>query len=75
VGKGARAEPVAGLYEQGRVGHVRGLHALEEQMCRMTAQGYLGPGSPDRLDALVWALNELILEPSRGWRAPQVRGL
>ena len=44
-------------------------------MCRMTAQGYLGQGSPDRLDALVWALNELILEPSRGWRAPQVRGL
>lgn len=75
VGKGARAEPVAGLYEQGRVAHVRGLHALEEQMCRMTAQGYLGQGSPDRLDALVWALNELILEPSRGWRAPQVRGL
>lgn len=54
--KAARAEPVAGLYELGRVAHVRGLHALEEQMCRMTPQGYHGKGSPDRLDALVWAL-------------------
>jgi phage terminase large subunit-like protein len=74
-GKAARAEPVAALYEQGRVAHVRGLHALEEQMCRMTAQGYQGTGSPDRVDALVWALTELLLEPARGWRAPQVRGL
>lgn len=74
-GKAARAEPVAALYEQGRVAHVRGLHALEEQMCQMTAQGYHGRGSPDRVDALVWALTELLLEPARGWRAPQVRGL
>lgn len=74
-GKAARAEPVAALYEQGRVAHLRGLHALEEQMCRMTAQGYQGRGSPDRVDALVWALTELLVEPARGWRAPQVRGL
>ena len=70
-----RAEPVAALYEQGRVAHVRGLEKLEEQMCLMTAQGYHGRGSPDRVDALVWALTELLLEPARGWRAPQVRGL
>ena len=74
-GKAARAEPVAALYEQERVAHVRGLHALEEQMCRMTRAGYQGKGSPDRVDALVWALTELLIDPARGWRAPQVRGL
>lgn len=73
--KAARAEPVAGLYELGRVAHVRGLHALEEQMCRMTPQGYHGKGSPDRLDALVWALTELILEPSLRTQSPQMRPL
>lgn len=74
-GKGIRAEPVAALYEQGRVSHVRGLAALEEQMCKMTVQGYLGKGSPDRLDALVWALTELLVEPALQHRCPQVRTL
>lgn len=73
--KHVRAEPVAALYEQGRVAHVRGLVELEEQMCRMTAQGYQGRGSPDRVDALVWALTDLIVEPAQKWRAPQVRTL
>jgi phage terminase large subunit-like protein len=63
-GKVVRAEPVAALYEQGRVSHVAGLAALEEQMGRMTARGYEGPGSPDRVDALVWALTELLLGPT-----------
>ncbi len=74
-GKMLRAEPVAALYEQGRVSHVRGLGRLEEQMCQMTVTGYQGKGSPDRLDALVWALTELIVEPSESFRRPQVRGL
>ena len=74
-GKVARAEPVAALYEQGRVGHVAGLDALEDQMCRMTARGYEGGGSPDRVDALVWALHELMIEPVAQWRMPGVRGL
>ncbi len=74
-GKGARAEPVAALYEQGRVAHVAGLVALEDQMMRMTPQGYRGRGSPDRVDALVWAMTELILEPSRMRRDPRVRSL
>jgi phage terminase large subunit-like protein len=73
--KAVRAEPVAALYEQGRVAHLRHLGALEQQMCQMTAQGYLGKGSPDRVDALVWALTDLIVEPSESWRAPQVRTL
>jgi len=74
-GKMLRAEPVAALYEQGRVAHMRGLGRLEEQMCQMTVTGYQGKGSPDRLDALVWALTELIVEPSESFRRPQVRGL
>jgi phage terminase large subunit-like protein len=74
-GKSARAEPVAALYEQGRVGHLRGMPLLEEQMLRMTPQGYEGRGSPDRVDALVWALTDLIIEPAQGWRRPQVRSL
>ena len=75
TGKTARAEPVAALYEQGRVRHLRGLGMLEDQMCQMSVTGYQGKGSPDRVDALVWAITELILEPSEKWRCPMVRGL
>jgi phage terminase large subunit-like protein len=74
-GKHLRAEPVAALYEQGRVRHVRGLGALEDQMLRMSVDGWRGKGSPDRLDALVWALTELVVDPSalRGEGVPRVR--
>lgn len=72
-GKVARAEPVAALYEQGRVHHVRGLHALEDQMGQMTRAGFDGRGSPDRVDALVWALTELVIEPSNTWSKPRMR--
>lgn len=63
VGKVARAEPVAALYEAGRVHHVGGFPALEDELCGLVAGGgYHGPGrSPDRADALVWALTELML--------------
>ena len=44
-------------------------------MCRMTAQGYQGRGSPDRVDALVWALTDLMIDPAKRWRRPQVRTL
>jgi phage terminase large subunit-like protein len=74
-GKVARAEPVAALYEQGRVFHAAGLTALEDQMCQMTTGGYAGSGSPDRVDALVWALYDLMIEPAAKWRNPQIRGL
>ncbi len=63
-GKVARAEPVAALYEQGRVSHVGSFGPLEDQMCSMAPDGYLGEGSPDRADAMVWALTELMLNPS-----------
>ena len=74
-GKVARAEPVAALYEQGRVHHLRGLEVLEDQMSRMTTRGYVGRGSPDRVDALVWALTEMIVEPAAKWVRPRVRSL
>ncbi|MFN3953161.1 MAG: DNA-packaging protein [Pararhodobacter sp.] len=74
-GKAARAEPVAALYEQGRVKHMPGLTALEEQMALMTAQGFRGTGSPDRVDALVWALHALIIEPAAHWRQPRMRSV
>jgi phage terminase large subunit-like protein len=62
-GKAARAEPVAALYEQGRVAHVGAFPALEDELCGLVAGGrYEGPGrSPDRADACVWALSELML--------------
>jgi len=72
-GKAARAEPVAALYEQGRVSHLRHLARLEDQMCRMTARGYEGKGSPDRVDALVWALHALMIEPGQHAMRPAVR--
>jgi phage terminase large subunit-like protein len=66
-GKAARAEPVAALYETGRVRHRGEFPCLEDQMCGiMAAGGYEGPGhSPDRADALVWALTELMLGARR----------
>ncbi|MAU44927.1 MAG: ATP-binding protein [Yangia sp.] len=72
-GKAARAEPVAALYEQGRIGHAAGLVGLEEQMGLMTSAGYQGQGSPDRVDALVWALTELVVAPMDSWKRPQLR--
>ena len=74
-GKAARAEPVAALYEQGRVFHCGGFGALEDQMCAMTVSGFTGKGSPDRLDALVWALNDLMIVPTAAFLRPRVRGL
>jgi phage terminase large subunit-like protein len=41
----------------------------------MTARGFEGRGSPDRVDALVWALHEALIEPAARWRRPGVRGL
>jgi phage terminase large subunit-like protein len=68
-GKITRAEPVSALYEQGRVHHVGAFSVLEDQMCSFTSDfdrqraGY----SPDRVDALVWALTELLVTPMKGW--------
>ena len=72
-GKAMRAEPVAALYERGLVSHARGLGALEDQMARMTLRGHEGPGSPDRVDALVWALTELVVTPALDFVQPRIR--
>jgi len=74
-GKTVRAEPIAALYEQGRVFHVPNLRALEEQMAEMTLTGFEGKGSPDRVDALVWALTDLMIDPAAQYVRPQVRRL
>lgn len=60
-GKWLRAEPVAALYEQGRVRHAGRFPALEDEMCDFAPDGLSTGRSPDRLDALVWALGELML--------------
>lgn len=79
-GKTVRAEPVAALYEMGRVHHVGRLHELERQMIVWTPSDR----SPDRMDALVWAITSLmdgqtgnviaspILSPSNGVRKPNI---
>lgn len=65
-GKVARAEPVAALYAQGRVHHYgHELALLEDQMCMFATDGYMGEGSPDRTDAAVWAITELMLEEEK----------
>jgi phage terminase large subunit-like protein len=56
-GKMARAEPISALYEQGKVHHVGAFHKLEDQMCTWEP----GMKSPDRMDALVWGMTELML--------------
>jgi predicted phage terminase large subunit-like protein len=72
-GKAARAEPVAALYEAGTAFHVGAFQELEDEMAGLVIGGeYCGPGrSPDRADALVWAMTELMLGP--GGREPRVR--
>lgn len=60
-GKVIRAEPVATLYEQHRVEHLGQFALLEDQLRHFTNEGYLGDGSPDRADALVWAITYLLL--------------
>lgn len=57
-GKHTRAEPIAALYEQGKVFHTKCFRELEDQMCNFS---FNNTKSPDRVDALVWALTELML--------------
>ena len=61
--KATRAEPVAALYEQGRIHHVGTFGVLEDQLCSWVP----GDKSPDRLDALVWGFTELMVSGRTGW--------
>ena len=82
-GKVVRAEPVAALYDTGRVHHVGSYQELEDELIAFTTAGYMGDGSPDRADALVWGLTELFPRVIRkdassfashtGWTRPEVR--
>lgn len=69
-GKHVRAEPISMLYEQGKVTHVRGLGALEDELANFTNAGYQGGSSPNRADAAIWALTELT-----GGAEPRIRRL
>lgn len=69
-GKGARAEPIAVLFENGRAGLAGRFPELEGELCQLTAAGYKGAGSPDRADAMVWAMNALAERAA----PPAVRG-
>ncbi|KQZ00189.1 ATP-binding protein [Pseudolabrys sp. Root1462] len=72
--KHVRAEPVATMYEQGRVKHVgASFAALEDEMCDFGVGGLSGGASPDRLDALVWAVTELTKRAERP--GPRIRAL
>jgi phage terminase large subunit-like protein len=65
-GKMVRAEPFSALYEQGKVRHVGTFAKLEDELCAMSTSGYTVEGSPNRADAVIWALTELfpaIVEP------------
>lgn len=70
LGKRARATPVAALYAQHKVSHVGCLNALEDEMCRFGTDGFVG--SPDRVDALVWAVTTLMISPAG---QPRIRAL
>lgn len=67
-GKTVRAEPFSSLYEQGKVRHVGRFNDLEDELTGFTTYGYMGQGSPNRADALIWALAELfpaIVQPRK----------
>ncbi|MDP2621348.1 MAG: terminase family protein [Hyphomicrobiales bacterium] len=70
-GKWTRAEPVAALYEQGRAAHAGSFPELEDEMCDFATDGLSSGRSPDRVDALVWALTALMLTPRSA--RPRVR--
>jgi hypothetical protein len=61
-GKHVRAEPVAALYEQGMIHHVGRFDKLEDEQVAFTTMGYIGQGSPNRADALVWAATDVMLD-------------
>jgi hypothetical protein len=73
-GKAVRAEPIAALYEQGKVRHVGNFFELEDELAAFSTAGYTGARSPNRADALIWALTELfagIVNPTKSdWDKP-----
>jgi predicted phage terminase large subunit-like protein len=73
-GKHIRAEPISALYEQGRVCHVGNFRKLEEELTAFSTIGYTGSRSPNRADALIWALSELFPGLVQGPSDPVPKG-
>lgn len=71
-GKVVRAEPISALYEQGKVRHVGLFPKMEDEMCAMSTIGYTGQGSPNRADAVIWALTALFPGIAAGPKKPKV---
>ena len=69
--KAVRAEPIALRFETARARLAGRFPDLEDQLCALTWSGYQGPGSPDRLDAMVWAMTELFEKRA----VPRIRSL
>jgi len=68
-GKAVRAEPIAALFEQGKVALVGRFQELEHQLCAFTVSGWTGQRSPDRADALIWGLTEIFPAMARAGRS------
>lgn len=71
-GKYIRAEPISALCELGKVSHCGSFPELENQLCQFTTHGYVGEGSPDRAEALIWAFSELFPRLTPAARAEPV---
>jgi len=71
-GKAARAEPVSALYAQERIYHIRAFPELDDELAALGAKTARGAKSPDRADALVWAVTDLLLAPRS---LPRIRKL
>lgn len=72
-GKALRAEPFSALYETGKVRHVGILQQAEDELCALTTTGYTGSGSPNRADAVIWALAELFPGITAGPKPEKVK--
>ena len=75
-GKHVRAEPFSALYEQGKIRHVGRFHELEDELSQFSTSGWLGNGSPNRADALIWALAELFpgfVKPKQEYKKPNIQ--
>jgi phage terminase large subunit-like protein len=71
-GKHVRAEPFSAMYEKGQVRHVGHFPKLEDELCAFSTSGYMGGSSPNRADALIWALSELFPGLTRTAKKPSI---
>ena len=81
-GKHVRAEPISALHEKGKIKMVGQFNDLEDELCGMTTNGYMGQGSPNRLDAFVWAVTDLFYglvnkpeEDNKVYKIPKLKRL